>query len=134
MKTSKLHRMAMAIAAAGLLLGGVAKAVSTELSAVEFVKSVSQSVERGDIQAAKVALSQILALGIKQIRIGETDYLIANILLALDDPAKGPQLLAEIMKPVNLGSSVYFIAENRAVASVNWTPADTQLFPTGSAG
>jgi hypothetical protein len=134
MKLSKLQRMTMAIAAAGLLLGGVAKAISTELSAVDFIKSVSQSVERGDIQAAKVALSQILELGIKQIRIGKTDYLIVDILLALDDPIKGPILLTEMMKPVNLGSSVYFVAENRTVATVNWTPATTQLFPTGSAG
>jgi len=132
MKPIKLHRLAMAVAAAGLLFGAINKSVGTEITATAFVANLQQYVENGEIAAAKDALLQLQAFGITQIKVGDEFFMIADILLALDDPAQARLLLA-MWASVNNGVTAYFVAENRVVASVNWEPA-VDIFPTGSAG
>lgn len=133
MKHSKLQRLALAVMAAGILFGGAHRAMSTEISAADFVTNLQQYVENGDITAAKDALRQLQALGINQIRIGDEFYSIADVLVALETPDRARIILATLMASVNAGVTAYFVAENRTVASVEWAPAN-DVFPTGSAG
>ena len=133
MKRLKLQRLALAVAAAGLLFGGVTKAISTEISAAAFVTSLQQYVDNGEIAAAKDALMQLQKFGINQIMIGDQYYLIADLLLALDDPAQAKVLIAMLSVPVTSGVAAFFVKEDRVVASVNWT-TNGDIFPTGSAG
>src|SRR5690349_9960848 len=121
MKLSKLQRLAMAVAAAGLLFG-VTKAVSTEISAAVFVTNLQQYVENGEIAAAKDALRQLQELGIKQIRIGDEYFLIEDVLLFLDNPAQAKLILAAWAASMNGGVKAYFVREDRVVASVEWNP------------
>lgn len=134
MKSTKLQRLAMAVAAAGLLFGGISKAISTEMSAGAFVTNLHQYVENGEIAAAKDALRQLQQFGIKQILIGTEYYLIEDVLLMLDNPAQAKLILATWAASMKNGVQVYFVAENRVVASVNWDSTGSDLFPTGSAG
>jgi hypothetical protein len=132
MKRDRLRKLAMAVAAAGLLVGGITKAVSTEISASSFVTNLQQYVDNGEYAAAKEALRQLMAFGINQIMIGDQYYLIADLLLALDNPEQARAIIAALSVPVTGGVAAYFVAETRVVASVNWT--DRGIFPTGSAG
>lgn len=133
MKNSKLQRLALAVMAAGILFGGASRVMSTEISATDFVTNLHQYVENGEIAAAMDALRQLQALGINQIRIGDQFYAIADVLAALDNPSQARMMLATLMASVNAGVTVYFVAENRTVASVEWAPTN-DVFPTGSAG
>lgn len=134
MKPSKLQRLAIAVAAAGLLFGGVTKAISTEISASAFVTNLQQYVENGEIAAAKEALRQLQAFGINQIMVGGRVYVIADLLIALDNPAEARIFLTALAASVSNGVEAYFLAENRVVASVDWSAVGGDLFPTGSAG
>lgn len=134
MKLNKLHRLAMAVAAVGLLAGGVSKAaVSTEISASTFVTNLQQYVQNGDIAAAKDALQQLKSFGIKHIKIGDEMFLIDDVLVALDDPTQANLMITRLVASVNSGLEAYFVAENRVVASVDWSKTP-DLFPTSSAG
>jgi len=134
MKPIKLHRLALAVAAAGLLAAGISRAVSTEISAATFVTNLQQYVENGELAAAKDALRQLQSFGIKQIKIGDEYFLIEDVLLFLENPAQAKVILAAWSASMNGGMKAYFVAEDRVVASVNWTPTRGDIFPTGSAG
>lgn len=129
-----LRRLAMAIAAAGLLAGGVVTALSAEISATAFVTNLDQYVQNGEMAAAKDALLQLKSFGITHIKIGEEYILIDDVLTALADPMQARLVLAHLMTSVNSGITAMFVAEDRVVASINWSPADQDIFPTGSAG
>ena len=134
MKSSKLQRLARAIAAAGLLFGSGTPAVSTEISATEFVTNLQRYVEDGEIAAARNALQQLQAMGINQIKIGDEYFGIVDVLTMMDNPSRARMLLATWLASVTSGVKVYFVSENRVVASINWAPLDNDIFPTGSTG
>lgn len=124
----------MAVAAAGLLIGGISAAISTEMSAATFVTNLQQYVDNGEIAAAKDALRQLQGFGIKQIKIGEEFFLIEDVLLMLDNPIQAKLILATWLASMNGGMKVYFVSVDRVVASVNWTATTVETFPTGSTG
>ncbi|MGV3490084.1 MAG: hypothetical protein ACO1OG_02070 [Devosia sp.] len=132
MRLSKLQRLAMAVAAAGILFGGISKAISTEISASVFVTNLQSYVANGEIAAAKDALAQLQAMGINQILIGDQYYLISDLLIALDNPEQALMLVQMLVASVEGGLTAYFVAQNQVVASVNWETGE--LFSTSSAG
>jgi hypothetical protein len=135
MKRGKLQRLSIAVAAAAMLLGGAAaKAISAEISASQFVGNMHDYVQNGDVTAAKDALQHLLDIGITQIKIGDTYYKVVDLMAMLNDPLTAKMLLAQLTEAVNGGIMAYFVTENRIVASVNWDDGGDGLFPTGSAG
>jgi hypothetical protein len=134
MKRGKLHCLTLAVAAAAMLIGTAAKAVSTDISASQFVGNVYGYVQNGDITAAKDALQHLMDMGITQIKIGDAFYQIADIVKLLDNPTSAQLLLAQLYESVNRGIVAYFVNENRIVASVDWDEGGDGLFPTGSTG
>ena len=133
MKLLKFQRLAMAIAAAGLLAGGLTtRAVSVEISAAAFVTNLQQYVSNGQIAAARDALLQLKGFGITRMKIGDGYYDINDLLFALEDPAQARQLLAMLAAYVESGVTAHFVAEDRVVASIDWD-VGIELFPTSSA-
>lgn len=133
MKFLKRHRLALIVAGASLLAGGlVSNVMSVEISASSFVTNLQQYVSNGQLSSAKDALLQLKEFGITRMKIGDAYYDIDDLLFALNDPTQGPQLLTMLAAYVASGVSAQFVTEDRVVASIDWDTGE--LFATSSAG
>jgi hypothetical protein len=131
-KFLKVQRLAMIVAAASLLTGGLtSKVMSVEISATAFVTNLQQYVSNGQINAARDALMQLKGFGITRMKIGDAYYDIDDLLLALNDPTQAAQLLTMLAAYVENGVTARFVAQDRVVASIDWDTGE--LFATSSA-
>lgn len=133
-KKNNFRKIAMAIAAAGLLSGAVTPVLSYDLTAAAVMQQTASYVENGQAQNAVALLERLQALGVTHIEFDRQAVLVADLVVLLELNTQTSR--AEFFRLVALiaeADSIAFFANQRVVASV-----DSELlfdaFPTGSAG